>query len=208
MQKNWQADFYASPFVLFNYKFKKLKKALSIWSKATFGNIFQKISSLEEVVLAHEAQSESIPTKKNRERLQKVQPELIRYLALEEKFWKQKSGMVWFKDGDINTKFFHVQVKGRRKILQLNRIQNSLGNWIEDDEEIAKEAVKFYEDQFSETVPTSFHILDNIPTLVDMEQNTEIMKQPTKEEVKTAVFGLNGDNAGGPDGYIGKFYHT
>lgn len=54
--------------------------------------------------------------------------------------------MVWFKDSDRNTKFFHVQVKGRRKRLQLKRIQNSHENWIEEDEEIVVEVVKFYED--------------------------------------------------------------
>ncbi|XP_070045450.1 uncharacterized protein [Nicotiana tomentosiformis] len=49
-RQNWQADFHANPFILFNYKLKKLKKALSIWSKANYGDIFQKLSSLEEMV--------------------------------------------------------------------------------------------------------------------------------------------------------------
>ncbi|XP_019259967.1 PREDICTED: uncharacterized protein LOC109237999 [Nicotiana attenuata] len=53
VKENWQADFCASPFVLFNYKLKKLKKALSVWSRATYGDIFQKIASLEEVVMVH-----------------------------------------------------------------------------------------------------------------------------------------------------------
>lgn len=68
------------------------------------------------------------PTKQNQERLQRVQAELIKYLTLQEEFWKQKSGMAWFKDGDRNTKFFHAQVTGRRKRLQLNGIQNNTGS--------------------------------------------------------------------------------
>ncbi|XP_075095229.1 uncharacterized protein LOC142173524 [Nicotiana tabacum] len=90
------------------------------------------------------------PTQENRARLQKVQAELIRYLALEEEFWKQKAGMNWFQDGDRNTKFFHAQVNGRRKRLQLKRIQNSDGNWLEDNETMAEEAIKFYKAQFHE----------------------------------------------------------
>ncbi|XP_019257600.1 PREDICTED: uncharacterized protein LOC109235803 [Nicotiana attenuata] len=93
VKENWHADFAANPFILFNYKLKKLKKALSTWSKATFGDIFQKLASLEEVVLVHERQFEAVPTQMNRERLQRVQAEMIRYLALEEEFWKQKAGM-------------------------------------------------------------------------------------------------------------------
>ncbi|XP_070054360.1 uncharacterized protein [Nicotiana tomentosiformis] len=89
--ENWTADFHANPFTLFNHKLKKVKKALSIWSKDTYGNIFQKIASLEEVVLVHEAQFELNPSFQNRERLMKIQVEFIKYLALEEEFWKQKS---------------------------------------------------------------------------------------------------------------------
>ncbi|XP_019242530.1 PREDICTED: uncharacterized protein LOC109222657, partial [Nicotiana attenuata] len=109
VKENWSADFSASSFVIFNYKLKKLKKALSTWSKATYGDIFQRIASLEEVVLVHERQFELNPTVMNRQRLQCVQAEMIKYLALEEDFWRQKSGMTWFKEGDRNTKFFHAQ---------------------------------------------------------------------------------------------------
>lgn len=164
VKQNWNADFSANPYVLFNHKLKKVKKALSGWSKSTYGDIFQKIASLEEVVIVHEAEFEANPTKQNKQRLQKVQAELIRYLALEEKYWKQKSGMSWFKDGDRNTKFFHAQVRGRRKKLQLSRIQNSQGMWIEEEEEIAAEAIQFFQDQFSESAaPTSFDIISHVP---------------------------------------------
>ncbi|XP_070005670.1 uncharacterized protein [Nicotiana sylvestris] len=84
VQENWKVDFHANPFVLFNYKLKQLKKALSTWSKATYGDIFMKIASLEEVVIAHEVQFELNPTHGNRERLQKVQADLFKFLALEE----------------------------------------------------------------------------------------------------------------------------
>ncbi|XP_075108842.1 uncharacterized protein LOC142180692 [Nicotiana tabacum] len=193
VKKNWTADFSANPYILFSHKLKKLKKALSLWSKDTFGDIFQKIASMEEVVLVHEAEFEANPTGMNMERLQKVQAELIKCLALEEKYWQQKACMTWFKEGDRNTKLFHSKVRGRRKRLQLNRIQNSGGTWIEEEQEIAEEAIKFYEEQFTEVAtPSSF----------------DIIQHPTKEEVKLAVLGLNGDSAGGPDGMTGKFYHS
>ncbi|XP_070010247.1 uncharacterized protein [Nicotiana sylvestris] len=72
VRDNWTADFNANPFIIHNHKLKKLKKALSLWSKATFGNIFQKIESMKEVVMVHEAEFEANPTGMNRERLQKV----------------------------------------------------------------------------------------------------------------------------------------
>ncbi|XP_075078217.1 uncharacterized protein LOC142164292 [Nicotiana tabacum] len=209
VKENWNVDFSANPFCIFNYKLKKLKQALSTWSRATYGDIFQKIANLEEVVLVHERQFEVNPTQMNRQRLQQVQAEMIKYLALEEEFWRQKSGMLWFKDGDRNTKFFHAQVNGRRKRLKLSRIQNSLGNWIEEDHLIAEEAVKFYKDQFTESaVLNDFDILNHVPSMVDSDQHERLMALPSNEEVKRAIIGLNGDSAGGPDGFTGAFYQT
>lgn len=69
VKENWRADFCANPFIPDNYKLKKLKKALSLQSRDTYGDIFQKISSLEEVVKVHETQFELNPTVQNRERL-------------------------------------------------------------------------------------------------------------------------------------------
>ncbi|XP_019225233.1 PREDICTED: uncharacterized protein LOC109206828 [Nicotiana attenuata] len=118
--------------------------------------------------------------------------------------------MAWFKDGDRNTKFFHAQVNGRRKKLKLTRIKNGPGNWLEEEEEeIADEAVNFYKDQFCETAtPTAFHIIDHVPCLVDREHNEKLITMPTKEEVKQAVFGLNDESVGGPDGFTGAFYQS
>ncbi|XP_070048894.1 uncharacterized protein [Nicotiana tomentosiformis] len=207
--ENWTANFHANPFTLFNHKLKRVKKALSIWSRVTYGNIFQNITSLEEVVLVHEEQFELNPSYQNRERLMKVQAEMIKYLSLEEEFWKQKSGMSCFKDRDRNTKLFHAQVNGRRKRLELKRIQNSEGNWIDDHVVMAEEAVKIFSAQFHEDkVPNAFSILDHIPYMVSDEQNDNLMRQPTKIEVQDAIFGLNGNSAGGPDGFTGCFFHT
>ncbi|XP_018628397.1 uncharacterized protein [Nicotiana tomentosiformis] len=164
-------------------------------------NIFQKIASLEEVVLVHEAQYELNPTQLNRERLQKVQADLIGYLTLEEEFWKQKSGMAWFKDGDRNTRLFHAQVNGRRRRLQLKRIKNTEGNWIEGNDPMAEEEVKFFQAQFhKDIVPNDFRIIDHVPNMVTMENNQDLVRQPTKE-VKHVIFGQNGDSARGPDGF-------
>nr|XP_009624162.1 uncharacterized protein LOC104115277 [Nicotiana tomentosiformis] len=145
----------------------------------------------------------------NRERLHKVQADLIHYLALEEQFWQQKAGMSWLKNEGRNTNVFHAQVNGRRKRLQLNRIQNSIGSWVEGTNDLAEAAVQFFEEQLHEEIaPTSFHIIDHIPSMAVMEQNQNLIKQPTKKEVEQAVFGLNGESTGGLDGYTGSFFHT
>lgn len=93
--------------------------------------------------------------------------------------------MSWFQNGHRNTKFFHVQVNGRRKRLQLKRIQYSARNRLEDTTSIADEAVKFFEAQFKEDiVPTVFGILEHVPHMIQDGQNHDLVKQPSREEVK------------------------
>lgn len=116
--------------------------------------------------------------------------------------------MNWFNDGYRNTKLFHAHVNGKIKRLQLSGIQSIAGDWIEDNEGMANEAVNFFQAQFHDDVPSSFGIIDHIPHMVDSEQNNDLLKQPTREEVKKAVYGLNGYSAGGLDGFNVSFYHS
>ncbi|XP_060200309.1 uncharacterized protein LOC132628551 [Lycium barbarum] len=110
--------------------------------------------------------------------------------------------MTWFQEGDKNSKFVHAHVNARRKVLHLRRIQNSQGQSLETEEEIAEKAVRFYQAQFQENnVPTQFDILQHVPKLITREQNDNLTANLTKEEVKIAVFGLNNASAGGPDGF-------
>lgn len=74
----------------------------------------------------------------------KAQAQLNLQLAREEDFWRKKAGMDWFKDGERNTKFFHIVCKGRRNILKLKRIQNDDGEWLYESNQIAEADIQFY----------------------------------------------------------------
>ncbi|XP_019231860.1 PREDICTED: uncharacterized protein LOC109212648 [Nicotiana attenuata] len=124
VKQSWEADFIGDPFIMFKKKLKKVKATLSKWSRDTFGDIFKQLAIIEDIV--------------------KAQSELKKYLSIEEQYWKQKAGLNWFGEGDRNTSFFHNHVNGKRKKLQLKRIQNSSGVWIENQEQMADAAVEFY----------------------------------------------------------------
>ncbi|XP_059294444.1 uncharacterized protein LOC132047414 [Lycium ferocissimum] len=144
LQDNWETYVNANSFYVFNSKLKNLKKVLTAWSRSTYGDIFQQITNMEEVIKAHETIFDVDPSYANREKLNKVNAERTRLLSVEEEFWKQKAGMAWFQKDDKNSKFFHAHVNGKRKKLQLRRIQNGNGNWLETDAEIADEATRFF----------------------------------------------------------------
>lgn len=50
---------------------------------------------------------------------------------------------------------------------------------------------------------TEFFMLQCIPQLINAEQNRELEKVTTEEEVRQVVFPLNGDSASGSDEFSG-----
>ncbi|XP_060177940.1 uncharacterized protein LOC132607880 [Lycium barbarum] len=112
-----------------------------------------------------------------------------------------------FSEGDKNTRYFRSLVKGRRKRIQIKRIKDATGNWLEDADRVAGEAVNFFHKTFTqEEVSEDSPILNHIPELITEEDNRLLAEQPTMEEVQKAVFQLNGDSTCGPDGFSGIFY--
>lgn len=66
----------------------------------------------------------------NRAKLHALNVEYIKFLKVEESILKQKTQLHWFKKGDANTKYFHALIRGRRRKLFVNKVQNESGDWI------------------------------------------------------------------------------
>nr|XP_016509752.1 PREDICTED: uncharacterized protein LOC107827175 [Nicotiana tabacum] len=184
-----QSTYFIKPFKFLNFwtkhetfkeqNLKRVKIALSERSKETYGDIFKQHAITEYIVKVKEILFEEEPTAENRIVLQKAQAELKSYLSIEEPYWKQKAGMIWFTEGDRNTRFFHNHVKGKRQKLQLKRIQKGDGVWVESQDDMAVAVVEFYQRQFTkEADPTDFTLLENKPAMVTMEQNLELCRYP------------------------------
>ncbi|XP_049359160.1 uncharacterized protein LOC125823817 [Solanum verrucosum] len=149
VRENWEMDIQGGPFYIVKEQMNRLKRVLSKWSKESYGDIFQKVSTLEDVIKVKEVQLEVHCSDENMRDLNKAEEELQKFYQLEEDFWKQKSGMKWFNDDDRNTKFFHSYVKGRRRRLIINEIEDENEAILREDKSIGEEAMKVFEDQFA-----------------------------------------------------------
>ena len=56
-----------------------------------------------------------------------LQVEFSEWLARTEVPWKQKSQELWLKEGDRNTKFFHLSTIIRRRLNHINAIKSEDG---------------------------------------------------------------------------------
>lgn len=86
VEDNWKADFSGDPFIVFHYKLKRVKKALAIWSKASFGDIFRNVVDFEYQVRNKEAQLEIYPTSESKEELNRANAKHRKYYLYEEEF--------------------------------------------------------------------------------------------------------------------------
>uniref|UniRef100_M1DSQ6 RNase H family protein n=1 Tax=Solanum tuberosum TaxID=4113 RepID=M1DSQ6_SOLTU len=93
-------------------------------------------------------------------------------------------------------------MKGRRKKLNITEIQNAQGDLVKTIDDIGAKAVLFFEGQFRENYRhDSDDMLKLIPKMITTEQNEEMGRIPSKEEIKEVVFSLNGESTGSPDGF-------
>uniref|UniRef100_A0A0V0H9Y4 Putative ovule protein n=1 Tax=Solanum chacoense TaxID=4108 RepID=A0A0V0H9Y4_SOLCH len=93
VEEIWQIEATGSLFTVLQTKLKRVKSALVQWSKTTFGNIFQQVATLEDLVKTKEIQLEINPSGENRNALKMAEAKLKRYLHIEEEYWKQKACM-------------------------------------------------------------------------------------------------------------------
>ncbi|MQM19084.1 hypothetical protein Taro_052086 [Colocasia esculenta] len=81
------------------------------------------------------------------------------------------------------------------------------GCWSEDQEFLAKAAANYFETLLqSSNNSVEESLLEVIPDVISLEQNSALCKYPDLEEVKRVVWALNGNSAPGPDGFTGSFF--
>ncbi|XP_019435469.1 PREDICTED: uncharacterized protein LOC109341956 [Lupinus angustifolius] len=203
-------------------KLKALKEDLKVWNKNVFGNIHLRVqASKSNVEFIQSCIQEHEPINDLLEQEERAPSELIqallveeefwreksRALLVEEEFWREKSRVNWHTLGDRNTSFFHKVAKMRKVTNSIAMMQS--GDLILDtQDDIASHVLNYYTELFDTPNTTTRNglIQQVIPHLLHDEDNYMLTKHPSPEEIKLAVFAMNGDGAHGPDGFGGSFY--
>nr|XP_027090405.1 uncharacterized protein LOC113711437 [Coffea arabica] len=188
-------------------KLRSVKAALRTWSHKVFGNIFDSVKVAEDRALNAKLSYDTDPFEANLVALREAEDQLWRSQGVEHMFWQQKSRIKWLKDGDRNSRYFHSVVAKHRQWSVIHRIKSSDREWLESAADIEGEATTFFRRLFTAESPSeSFDALDVIPKLITSQDNAMLEEVPSKEEVKSVVFAMDGESAAGPDGFSGKFF--
>jgi hypothetical protein len=80
-----------------------------------------------------------------------LEEECTKLLQLEEELWRQRSRVIWIKSVDQNTKKFHQFASNRRNRKTIWEIQDENNLVHSGQEEIKKEATRYYKYFYSDT---------------------------------------------------------
>ncbi|KAL2340689.1 hypothetical protein Fmac_008629 [Flemingia macrophylla] len=138
-----------------------------------------------------------------------AQRELMVALNYEDCLWRERAWFRWFKDGDRNTSFFFRSVKAKWALSRITHLKQG-DRSVTDPWDIEALAVGFFQHLYSmDSEYKKNELVDTvIPHLVTVGDNEVLCFEPSREEVKEAVFGLNKSGAPGPDGFGGLFFQT
>ncbi|PKI59541.1 hypothetical protein CRG98_020069 [Punica granatum] len=132
-------------------KLKNVKTGLRRWNKEVFGyydtNIAGIMEKLEEIQRQH-------PTAEINEQEEKLIAELEENLTKKDLIWRQKSRELWLKEGDRNSKFFHLSIVIRRRSNHIAAIKDNDREWIQDHEGIGNYFLRNFQELFNTSNPT------------------------------------------------------
>ncbi|XP_045831129.1 uncharacterized protein LOC123922456 [Trifolium pratense] len=208
ISEHWKKDVVGCPMFILQAKLKSLKPILKSWNKEVFGDVNTKVSNaVAKVDSIQQIINDSGYTDALGDEEKTAQVSLNDALRVQEHFWRDKSRSKWFVEGDRNTGYFHKLTKIRHISNRMIRLKAG-DNYIEDINDIEHHVLNFYKELFASSnncAPTNI-IERTIPHLITVADNDMMTKIPSFEEVKQAVFNMDGSSSPGPDGFRGCFF--
>ncbi|KAL2932635.1 LINE-1 reverse transcriptase-like protein [Bienertia sinuspersici] len=125
-------------------------------------------------------------------------------------FLKQKAKIRWIQKGDANTRLFHRSLKAQRLKSNIHAIQDQNGVTCNTPSQIAHAFNQFYKQLMGSSkmngrMHVDQHIVNEGPIL-RTDQQEDIIRAFTAQDVKEAIFSMDGDKAPGPDGFGASFF--
>ncbi|CAN1744115.1 LINE-1 retrotransposable element ORF2 protein, partial [Linum perenne] len=118
------------------------------WNSEVFGHIFKRKRYLEGRLKWLESRNQSSFSEEQARTEEEVRAELEKTLWQENMLWLQKSRLQWIRDGDRNTKFFHLSTLKRRKFNAIKGLKREDGSWCFDERELQELAISHFQNLF------------------------------------------------------------
>ena len=149
-------------------------------------------------------------TSSQKDQEQFAQYKTTQYFRKEEEHLRLKSRSLWLKAGDKNTAFFHRQCRARLSQNHISEIITGDGVIIKGQDLLKQLASRHFQLMFQDDglidQEVSSEFLDNVPSLVNAEDNHILRKPFLEKEIVDFIWSMESDKAPGPDSFSIHFY--
>ncbi|XP_073367970.1 uncharacterized protein [Aegilops tauschii subsp. strangulata] len=194
-----------NPFWVLDSKLRAMAKALQSWSDRRIGNIKLQLAMAMELIARLDAAADKRSLTIIEHDLRKLlNKKLLGLCSLERTIARQRSRLLFLKEGDANTGFFHKHAAYRQRKNAILSLQQQ-GEIISGQDNISAAVDTYYDnllgDSQARTASINLDLLD-LPSY-DL---SHLEVQFTVEEVEKVIMAIPLDKAPGPDGFTGRFY--
>ncbi|KAL7160678.1 hypothetical protein ABFS83_01G113200 [Erythranthe nasuta] len=190
----------------FESKLANLRKALRKCNWEVFGKLEDNISFRQSNIADMEARLSHAWEDDLFTECQKAKTDLVQQLEWENALLATKARVKWLEERDRNNKYFHAQIKERKKRNQIT-LKLDDGSFTSDCQLIGAKALAYFDDLFH---ATPYHLdqdlFSHVEAKVTTTMNTKLCKIPDEDEVYKAMKDLSPDSAPGQDGFTCYFY--
>ncbi|KAJ9536721.1 hypothetical protein OSB04_un000106 [Centaurea solstitialis] len=119
----------------------------------------------------------------------------------------QRAKVKWLKDGDANTKYFHMVVKEKRNAQQIHSVRKVDGMFVYDDDVLGafvdnlKALLGTRDDSINPDMPDQFFV-----NTLSLAESLDMIRPISDADIRHAIFSIGNDKAPGSDGFSATFF--
>ncbi|GJS69464.1 RNA-directed DNA polymerase, eukaryota [Tanacetum coccineum] len=186
-------------------KFQNLKANIKTWRKKgnrsiydTKSSIQNELSNLDKTIDQGMCQEETLAERT------KLQHRLYDLNSLISQDMAQKAKIRWAIEGDENSKFFHGMINKKRSQLAIRGVLVD-GEWISETTKVRNEFLSHFSNRFSAPPSPRLRLESQFDKVLSQEQNDDLERPISKDEIKCAVWDCGTNKSPGPDGFTFEF---
>lgn len=147
-------------------KLKAMKKPSRDFSKQNFSDLEKRVVEAHKIVLSCQNLTLSNPNMVNATMELEAQTKWMILLRAEESFFCQRSRVLWLRDGDSNTNYFHRMANSRHSINHIQFLFDDHGLKIESQQGIRDLCVDYFSNLFGGEISSHMLIQSNMNLLL------------------------------------------